>query len=238
MDNYTTAQFTVSKVSSTVKATGKDINVGKDEIITATVPKDATGRVLVDIDGVGYYGTVENGKAKIIIPELASGKYTTKKTYEGDDKYLPSTTTVSFKVSKVNAPISADADDIYHGEDATVVVNVPEDATGTVTITVNGKTYTQEVKNGKAIFTVPGLTKGDYDIIASYSGDRKYDANDSITDIEVHFNETPDEPAHPHYTYNAEKRGLEKYPTGNPILALILMLLIAVGFGGIRKFRK
>ena len=238
MDNYTTAQFTVSKVSSTVKATGKDINVGKDEIITATVPKDATGRVLVDIDGVGYYGTVENGKAKIIIPELASGKYTTKITYEGDDKYLPSTTTVSFKVSKVNAPISADADDIYHGEDATVVVNVPEDATGTVTITVNGKTYTQEVKNGKAIFTVPGLTKGDYDIIASYSGDRKYDANDSITDIEVHFNETPDEPEHSHYIYNAEKRGLEKYPTGNPILALILMLLIAVGFGGIRKFRK
>ena len=235
MDNYTTGQFTVSKVPSTVKATGKDINVGKDEIITATVPKDATGRVLVDIDGVGYYGTVENGKAKIIIPELASGKYTAKITYEGDDKYLPSTTTVSFKVSKVNAPISADADDIYHGEDATVVVNVPEDATGTVTITVNGKTYTQEVKNGKAIFTVPGLTKGDYDIIASYSGDRKYDANDSITDIEVHFNETPDEPEHSHYTYNAEKRGLEKYPTGNPILALILMLLIAVGSRGIRK---
>ena len=238
MDNYTTGQFTVSKVPSTVKATGKDINVGKDEIITATVPKDATGRVLVDIDGVGYYGTVENGKAKIIIPELASGKYIAKITYEGDDKYLPSTTTVSFKVSKVNAPISADADDIYQGEDATVVVNVPEDATGTVTITVNGKTYTQEVKNGKAIFTVPGLTKGDYDIIASYSGDRKYDANDSITDIEVHFNETPDEPEHSHYTYNAEKRGLEKYPTGNPILALILMLLIAVGSGGIRKFRK
>jgi len=238
MNNYTTGQFTVSKVSSTVKATGKDINVGKDEIITATVPKDATGRVLVDIDGVGYYGTVENGKAKIIIPELASGRYTAKITYEGDDKFLPSTTTVSFKVSKVNAPISADADDIYQGEDATVVVNVPEDATGTVTITVNGKTYTQEVKNGKAIFTVPGLTKGDYDIVASYSGDRKYDANDSITDIEVHFNETPDEPAHPHYTYNAEKRGLEKYPTGNPILALILMLLIAVGSGGIRKFRK
>ena len=238
MDNYTTGQFTVSKVPSTVKATGKDINVGKDEIITATVPKDATGRVLVDIDGVGYYGTVENGKAKIIIPELASGKYTAKITYEGDGKYLPSTTTVSFKVSKVNAPISADADDIYHGEDATVVVNVPEDATGTVTITVNGKTYTQEVKNGKAIFTVPGLTKGDYDIIASYSGDRKYDANDSITDIEVHFNETPDEPEHSHYIYNAEKRGLEKYPTGNPILALILMLLIAVGSGGIRKFRK
>ena len=238
MDNYTTGQFTVSKVPSTVKATGKDINVGKDEIITATVPKDATGRVLVDIDGVGYYETVENGKAKIIIPELASGKYIAKITYEGDDKYLPSTTTVSFKVSKVNAPISADADDIYQGEDATVVVNVPEDATGTVTITVNGKTYTQEVKNGKAIFTVPGLTKGDYDIIASYSGDRKYDANDSITDIEVHFNETPDEPEHSHYTYNAEKRGLEKYPTGNPILALILMLLIAVGSGGIRKFRK
>ena len=241
LDNYTTAQFTVSKVKSTVKASGKDITVGKDEAITATVPADATGRVLVQINGVGYYGTILNGKAKIIIPELPAGKYNAKVIYEGDDKYLQSSTPVSFTVSKAKAPISSTGDEIEQGQDATVVVNLPEDATGTVTIKVDGRTYTQEVKNGKAIFIVPGLIKGDYKVIASYSGDKKYDANDSITNIEVYVNETPDEPKHPHYAPKNRDDGgidLSQYPTANPLMVLLLMLLVAVGSGSIRKFRK
>ena len=237
-DNYTTGQFVVSKVSSTVKASGKDITVGKDEIITATVPSDATGRVLVDIDGVGYYGEIVNGKAKIIIPELPAGKYTASVTYEGDDKYLPSTNQVKFTVSKAKAPISAQSDDIEQGEDATVVVNVPSDATGTVTITVDGKKYTTGVKDGKAVFIVPGLTKGDYDITASYSGDKKYDANDTITDIEVYFNETPADNGSHKVPLSGENSGiaLSKYATGNPIIALLL-ILVAIGSTQLRRFK-
>ena len=46
------------------------------------IPSDATGRVMVDINGVGYYADIVNGKAKVIVPELPSGKYTAKVTYE------------------------------------------------------------------------------------------------------------------------------------------------------------
>ena len=235
VENSTTGQFTVSKRPSTVSASGKDINVGKDEVITVTVPKDATGRVLVDIDGVGYYGTIVNGKAKVVIPELPSGKYTAKVTYEGDDKYLPSTTTTKFTVTKVKTPIEATGDDIDQGDDATVVVRVPSDATGTVTITVDGKEYTTEVKDGKAVFTIPGLTKGDHEVTASYSGDKKYEANDTITDIEVHYNESsPDSPEH-----GGSESGVDltKHATGNPILVLLLIIL-AAGSTQIRRFRK
>ena len=234
VENSTTGQFTVSKCSSTVSASGKDINVGKDEVITVTVPKDATGRVLVDIDGVGYYGTIVNGKAKVVIPELPSGKYTAKVTYEGDDKYLPSTTTAKFTVTKVKAPISATGDDINQGDEATVVVRVPSDATGTVTITVDGKEYTTEVKDGKAVFTIPGLTKGDHEVTASYSGDKKYEANDTITDIEVNYNESPSSPEHGVSEGGAD---LTKHATGNPILVLLLIIL-AAGSTQIRRFRK
>ena len=234
-DNYTTGKFEVLKVSSTIKATGKDISVGKDETITVNVPGDATGRVLVNIDGVGYYGDVINGRAKIIIPELPSGKYTAEVVYEGDDKYLPSTSPVKFTVSKVSASISATGDEIKLGEDATVVVKVPSDATGTVTITIDGKKYTNEVKYGKAVFVIPGLSKGEYDVVASYSGDRKYDANDTITDVEVYFNETPT-PEYEHEIGNGEGVRLSNYATANPILVLLLMLL-AIGSSQLRRFK-
>ena len=230
--NATTGQFTVSKRPSTVSATGKDITAGKDEVITVTVPKDATGRVLVDINGVGYYGTIVNGKAKVLVPELPAGRYTAKVTYEGDDKYLPSTTTTKFTVTKSKTPISAAGDEIEQGQDATVVVNVPSDATGTVTITVDGKTYTTDVVNGKAVFYIPGLSRGDYKVTASYSGDKKYEANDTITDIEVYFNESPY-----HHGDGEDAMGLSKHATGNPILVLILVIL-AIGTTQIRRFRK
>ncbi|WP_406535443.1 Ig-like domain repeat protein, partial [Methanobrevibacter sp.] len=231
--NSTTGQFTVSKVKSTLKASGKDITVGKDEVITVTVPKDATGRVLVDIDGVGYYGNIVNGKAKVVIPELPSGKYTAKVTYEGDDKYLPSTTTAKFTVTKAKTPISATGDEIEQGQDATVVVKLPSDATGTVTITVDGKKYTAEVKDGKAVFTVLGLSSGDHDVTASYSGDKKYEANDTITDIDVI-------PGHDdNGGENAKHVGatLTKHATGNPILVLLLIIVV-LGSTQIRRFKK
>ena len=203
-------------------------------MITVTVPRDATGRVLVDIEGIGYYGTIVNGKANVVIPELYAGKYTAKVTYEGDDKYLPSTTTVKFTVTKSSAPIGASGDDIKQGEDATVVVHVPSDATGTITITVDGKKYTNPVVNGKAIFVIPGLTKGDHDITAVYSGDKRYEANDTITDIEVLYNETSDDGGE--HIPSGDGVNLSDYPTGNPILILFLIVL-TIGSTQIRRFK-
>ena len=243
-DNFTTGQFTVKKRPTTVKATSSNINVGTDEIIIASVlPKDATGRVLVDINGVGYYGTIINGKAKVVVPELFAGKYAAKVTYEGDDKYLPSKTTTSFTVTKVKTPIRADGDEIWQGENATVIVKVPKDATGTVTINVKGTEYTAEVEDGKAVFSVPNLSKGDYGVTAKYSGNKKYEANGTITDIEVHHKD------HGKNNTNQTKNGsvkqnavkgavnLADYPTGNPIL-ILLVVLLAIGLTQIRRFKK
>ena len=239
-DNYTTGQFEVTKLPTTITAKGQDIYVGTDEIIEAQVlPKDATGKVLVDINGVGYYANItSNGIAGVVIPELPSGEYTAVVTYEGDHKYLPSTTTVKFTVTKNKAPINAAGDEIEEGQSATVVVKVPEDATGTVTIVVNGEKYTEEVENGKAVFNVPGLNKGDWDVTASYSGDKKYEANDTITDILVYRNDPVDNNTNDTYPDYApaysEGISLADYPTGNPILVLLLILIT---LGVTRRFK-
>ena len=229
--NFTTGQFTISKRSSTVSASSKDIKYGSDEVITVTVPKDATGRVLVDIDGVGYYGTIINGKAKVIVPDLSAGNYKATVTYEGDGKYLSSKTTVSFKVSKASGSILAEGDEINEGEDADVVVDVPSDATGSVTITVDGKKYKSNVKNGKATFKVPGLTKGSYDVDVNYSGDNNYESQNTVTKIVVN-KEGGDGNNHYHGGID-----LTKHVTANPIFALLLVIL-AIGSTQIRRFKK
>ena len=234
--NITTAQFTVSKVSSTIKPTAQNVVAGNDEIITVEVPKDATGRVLVDIDGVGYYGNIINGKAKVIIPDLPAGSYTATVTYEGDDKYLPSSSTaVSFTVSKAKAPISASGSSITVGDDATVTVNLPEDATGNVTIEIDGK-YTKEVVDGKVVFEIPGLSPGTHKAVVTYSGDGKYDANSTITSIEVHYKESP-EPVNPGHESAKAGSMLTKHAAGNPIWILLLAVL-AIGSTQFRRFRK
>ena len=198
-ENFTSSQFNVSKKPSTVAATSKNIKVGKDEIITVTVPSDATGRVLVQINGIGYYADIKNGKAKVVVPELPAGKYTAIVFYEGDDKYLESySVKTTFTVFKSSAPISAVTSDIVIGDDGTVTVKLPSDATGTVTITVGGKKYTAEVENGRAVFVIPGLTAGDHKISVSYSGDKKYAGNDTAVDMNVGDDENKDHDAGHH----------------------------------------
>ena len=233
--NATTAQFKVSKVASSIKASSKNIIAGKDEVIVVTVPSDATGKVCVKIDGVGYYGDIINGKAKIIVHELPIGNYKVTVVYEGDDKYLPSNTTASFIVSKPSAPISANGDTIQQGQDATIVIELPKDATGTVTIVVNGKKYTANVVNGKAVFKIPGLPKGSYNVPTFYSGDKKYSANFTMTTVVVEDSGS-DHPGENHASAESEL-SLSRYSTGNPILVLLLIIL-AMCTTQIRRFRK
>ena len=61
------------------------------------------------------------------------------------------------------------------GVNSTVVVDLPEDATGTVTVEIDGENYTANVTKGTAKVNIPGLGVGEYNITTTYSGDAKYD---------------------------------------------------------------
>lgn len=80
--------------------------------------------------------------------------------------------TVSFTVNKIQPNMTGESNGpIDSGEDLNIVVNLPDDATGNVDIVIGGKKYTSPVNAGKAIFNIPGLAAGKYNIIAYYSGD-------------------------------------------------------------------
>ena len=164
--------------------------------------------------------------------------------YDGDDKYSQSEPmTVKFTVSKATSPISASGDIVVSGEDSQVTVQLPEDATGIVTITVDGKKYSAELVNGKAVFVIPNLPVGKYEVYVHYSGDKKYDSNSTTTFIVIEDKNGTDDKNGSHYPDSAHKVSLKDgvslsdYPTAIPIW-LLLLALITVCLRPIRRFRK
>ena len=229
-------EFTVSSINASISVDSSDIQVGDDETITVILPDDATGNVTVEIDGVNYTEPVEDGKAVVPIHDLPAGDKTAKVYYSGDDNYNPSENTVSFTVSKVKPDISAQ--DVSSDGKGHIVVSLPEDATGTVTIEIDGKNHTAQVENGKAVFDIPGLAPGKHDIKVYYSGDDKYEAVQFDASITVEDNGTnPENKTIKTVDKVAMATGSTDETTGNPIL-MLLVALMAIGSTALRKLKK
>ena len=276
-----TSSFTVSKVDSTMDVTVNDIVFGGDLIVDAVLPDDATGEVVITVNGVDYHVSIENGKATGTISGLAAGDYTVTVKYVGDDKYVgvevaenvnvvkaqpvlgvviadvdygngfvieatltgvnsaPLSGNVivtvagkeytvkvtdgkgiatgdrlaagtyafaaawagddnynivtengDFKVNKVDSSVAVNVNDIKVGEELTITVNVPSDATGDVTVSVDGKEYKVAIENGKAVKTISGLKADDYTVTVKYAGDNNY--NEATADAEFSVSKISD----------------------------------------------
>ena len=271
-----TSSFTVSKVDSTMDVTVNDIVFGGDLIVDVVLPVDATGEVVITVNGVDYHVSIENGKATGTISGLAAGDYTVAIKYVGDDKYtgvevaenvnvakaqpvlgvviadvdygngfvIEATLTGvngaplsgnvivtvagkeytvkvtdgkgiatgdklaagtygfaavwagddnynivtengDFKVNKIDSSVAVNVNNIKVGEELTITVNVPFDATGDVTVSVDGKEYNVAIENGKAVKTIADLKANDYTVTVKYSGDNNYNANQNTTEFTV-----------------------------------------------------
>ena len=276
-----TSSFTVSKVDSTMDVTVNDIVFGGDLIVDAVLPDDATGEVVITVNGVDYHVAIENGKATGTISGLAAGDYTVAIKYVGDDKYVgvevaenvnvakaqpvlgvviadvdygngfvieatltgvnsaPLSGNVivtvagkeytvkvtdgkgiatgdrlaagtyafaaawagddnynivtengDFKVNKVDSSVAVNVNNIKVGEELTITVNVPSDATGDVTVSVDGKEYKVAIENGKAVKTISGLKADDYTVTVKYAGDNNY--NEATADAEFSVSKISD----------------------------------------------
>ena len=183
--NYTTAEIEVSKVIPEITVSAGDISVGDDLIITVTAPEDVTRPVLVDVDGFNYYVDIVDGVGTLTIPNLNAGEYDIKARYLGDEKYLDSENSTEVSVGKVSSEFTISAADVTVGDKAVIEFTLADDATGTITATVNGKDYTVDVSGGKGILVIDDLDVGKYTVDAVYSGDGKYESGSNSTEFEV-----------------------------------------------------
>lgn len=165
------------KEDSKLDAKIDNITVGDDLVVELTFDKSISGEIILSLAGKDYKLPVGNdGKLTANIADLTYGNYTLEVSYSGDQKFKASSITINVSVSKA----SMDDNETFDIPDAdtnspTYSINMPSDATGNLTVYVDGKVYkTQELVNGKASIGVTNLATGNHEISIVYSGDSKY----------------------------------------------------------------
>ena len=164
-------------VTVTVPSSGKndtpvdpkaDISISEDGV-DITLPKDATGYLLVDVDGEGYYTPVKDGKASLDLPELAPGNHTVTVTYTGDKKYDQANATKTITVENpIETIISENLTKVEKSADRFEAVFTDAEgnplANTDVQFIILGKTYTRTTDaSGKAGMNI-NLPAGNYSV--------------------------------------------------------------------------
>ena len=196
------ASFSVDKVRPGIVIDVDDIDYHDSEDIVINVTGveggvTPTGDVTVtvtDKDGNNQTFTKpisSDGTVSLSIDDLPAGDYKVTVEYPGDENYTSVNGSDSFTVNKINTPVDLETEDIIYGDDETLAVTVPEDATGNVTITIkdkDGKVVSEKtvpVSSGTAELTVPGLNAGNYTVHVDYLGDNNYVVNSTDGKFEV-----------------------------------------------------
>ena len=197
-DNYNAVDVTkgvnVAKAQPVLGVVIADVDYGNGFVIEATLTgvnsAPLSGNVIVTVEGKEYTVKVTDGKGIATGDRLAAGTYAFAAAWAGDDNYNIVTENGDFKVNKVDSSVAVNVNDIKVGEELTITVNVPSDATGDVTVSVDGKEYKVAIENGKAVKTISGLKADDYTVTVKYAGDNNY--NEATADAEFSVSKISD----------------------------------------------
>ena len=172
------ANFSVRKYGTAIKVNYTVIDNKKIILDIEVTPQiNVTVTLRINHNGVieENLSLVEEGKLTYVIPDATIGDYCIDIIFDGDDKYLSSKGTVSFELDKVAPTISVKVNNIEYGQDAIVEITLNDDATGSVSVSVDGKTETGIVMGGKAEIPISRLSAGnDKKVEVFYSGDYNY----------------------------------------------------------------
>ena len=173
----------------TLHANVEPITVGEDATVKVTGFESATGDVSLIVNGRTYTSPIRNGEATVIVSGLKENSVG-QVLYLGDDNYNNASASVVIVVNplpdpeKKNLTIKSDADPITVGENATVIVTGLENASGVVSVIVDGKIFTAPIRNGESTVTVSGITEN-VTAYVDYAGDDNYNPASASVKITV-----------------------------------------------------
>jgi predicted RNA-binding protein with PUA-like domain len=184
-ENYTsstnnTVKVSVLKTTPTITVKAENTTYPGDVIIT--INTDASGKYNITVGNQTKEETLNSGANTITFTGVKVGNYTITVKYGGSENYTSAINdTVKVSVLK-NEAFEPEITAINTANETVITFTFPEDATGNVTVIVDGKQYNATVENGKAVITMP-LIPLDSTVDFEYTGDENYPAKSKETSI-------------------------------------------------------
>ena len=176
---YANATLTVTKSDEGFFRLSNDvIGYGENATIRVTAPVNAYGNITYTVyqNEEVVYTIKQSCLEDLVVPNLKLGTYIVTGTFEGDSYYTNKSRVNSsaITVTKGEPNIDIDLENIT-GSTPSITVRLPADATGNVTLYVNGQVIqVVNVTNGSAVVNVTGLKPGNNTVTVVYSGDGNY----------------------------------------------------------------
>ena len=173
------------KVAIAKHSTEMEVVDEGNKTVVVALHENATGTVTIKLGNQTYNATVNEGVAVITLVNATPGTHKIEVFYSGDNDYANQTATATVHIPTYESPISVTVDDINVGDKAVITVTLPENATGNVTIEIDGVKYTEEINKGTATFEIENLTAGNKTIVVTYGGDGEYSSNFTVGNVSV-----------------------------------------------------
>nr|WP_301862902.1 right-handed parallel beta-helix repeat-containing protein [Methanobrevibacter smithii] len=151
------------------------------------LPFDANGNVTIKFNGKSE--TINFNASQTIVYDLGVlgiGDYEVTVIYNGNAKYNATNITKTFSIGKISDyNVTLNTTDVVAGENSTLVIVLPGDATGVVNVTVGKDSYKANVTGGVASVKINSLIAGDYKVNVTYSGDKTYEVSNNVFNLAV-----------------------------------------------------
>ena len=179
--------LTVNKANLNLSFDLNGLVYGDDLVVTANV-NDASGKVIISIDGDVKSVDIVNGSATAVFSGLSVGEHVVHAYYAGDGNYNDGLFNQSFNITQYPSTLNITVGDIEYGSDLVVIGFVDVEATGNVTFTVDGVSKTANIVYGSAQVTFSNLKVGNYTVVGHYSGDLDFAPSVGNASFEVSGN--------------------------------------------------
>ena len=145
----------------------EDMYYGEDYNVTLTLPSDANGTLFVKLNGGEYKNaTLVNGKAIISLKDIVPGRYNLEASFEGNY------TVKSASIEDFVVDIFVDyTKSLGINEKGWIYIKLPANATGNITITLDGKEINVTHVNGIVNHTLQFAQFGSHNFTLAYTGE-------------------------------------------------------------------
>ena len=168
--------LTIAKASSAIKVYVNDSKYGEDTIINVT--SDITCQLFVKINNtIKDINVTANELQSINFGKLNASNYTVIVSFDGDKNYNNASLTKEFNVSKINASLIIQKEDVNVDETVNISILLPNDATGSVKVTLGNNETIIPITNPIVYWKFTPTKGGNHTVKVEYLGDNNYFTN-------------------------------------------------------------